>query len=601
MPNPQSAIIRRFAPIRARALAALLVASTGAALGPVAAAAQPAQVRPETATGFNSAKLATARAFMVAAANPLAVDAGTEILRAGGSAADAAIAVQLVLNIVEPQSSGLGGGAFALYWDSTHARLTTYDGREAAPASARPDRFIRNGRPLPFAEAVISGLSVGVPGTMRLLETLHARHGRLPWADLFRPAIRVAEQGFPISRRLNLLLAWDGADRFSPAARNYFFDADGRPLPVGHTLRNPDFAETLRAIAARGAAAFYSGPVAEAIVRAVQGAHPNPGDLELADLAAYRVKERAAVCVAYRGHQVCSMGPPSSGGPAVAQTLALIAPFDLGHGASEAMGADAMHLIAEAERLAFADRDHYLADPDFVSPPAGLLDPAYIAERRRLIRPDRAMERVWPGTPPALARTALGHDETREIAGTSHISIIDAAGSTIAMTTTIEAGFGSRLFAAGFLLNNELTDFSFRPRDRDGRVIANAVGPGKRPRSSMAPTIVFGPDGRPKAVLGSAGGARIITYVVKTLVGLIDWKLDAQAAAALINFGSRGGSIEIEIDDPAALWHALKVKPYGHAVYPDVLNSGTNVIVRRADGTLEGGADPRREGVARGD
>jgi gamma-glutamyltranspeptidase/glutathione hydrolase len=538
---------------------------------------------------------------MVSAANPLAVEAGLEMLREGGSAADAAIAVQLVLNLVEPQSSGLGGGAFILHWDVARKALETYDGRETSPAAATPERFLIEGRPRKFDEAVFGGLSVGVPGTLRVLEAVHKQHGRLAWSRLFAPAIKLATDGFRVSSRLQLLLRWYGADAFSAGARRYFFDAAGTGRPAGYLLKNPQFAATLRAIAEGGPDAFYKGAAAEAIVRSVREAPNHAGDMTAADLAGYAIKQREPVCTVYRRYRICSMGPPSSGGIAVAQIMKLIEPFDLGQGPSAAMNAGALHLISEAEKLAYADRDTYVGDPDFVTPPAGLLNPGYLDARRALIAPGEAMGRPAPGTPPQTASRAFGDDETVEAAGTSHVSIVDRDGNVLAMTTTIESGFGSRLWAAGFLLNNELTDFAFRPVDRAGRPLANAVAAGKRPRSSMSPIIVFDEAGRPWAALGSSGGSRIILYVVKTLVALIDWQLDAQAATALMNFGSRGGPFEIEIDHGSAIWHALKVKPFGHRVSADLLTSGTHVIVMRKAGLLEGGADPRREGVALGD
>jgi gamma-glutamyltranspeptidase / glutathione hydrolase len=561
------------------------------------------EVQPERATtwGWGPAAAVTAKSHMVSAAHPMAVEAGLQMLRAGGSATDAAIAVQLVLNLVEPQSSGLGGGAFALHWDAVGKQLKSYDGRETAPAAAKPDRFLVNNRPMKFGDAIFGGASVGVPGTLRLLEDLHRAHGRLAWGQLFEPAIRLAEEGFRVSPRLHWLLRWYGADSFAPRPRRYFFDQTGSARPAGYLLRNPEFAATLRAIAARGAAAFYEGPVAQAIVEAVATAPNHRGDITLADLAGYKAKERDPLCFAYRKTRICSMGPPSSGGIAVAQALKLVEAFDLGQGPADALNTRGMHLIAEAEKLAFADRDHYVGDPDFVQVPIGLLDSGYLAARRTLIDPLAAMGRPSPGTPPQLSGLMPGVDETLEMEGTSHLSIVDGNRNVLAMTTTIEAGFGSRLWAAGFLLNNEMTDFAFRPLDSAGRPLANAIGPGKRPRSSMAPTIVFDEEGRPWAVLGSPGGSRIILYVVKSLVALIDWKMDAQQAASLMNFGSRGGAFEIEIDQRAALWHALKMKPYGHTISADLLNSGTHVIVVRKDGRLEGGADPRREGVARGD
>ena len=582
-------------------LLASLAALLAAVLALPPARAQDRAAAPELATGSHSVQLGTATSFMVAAANGAAVDAGLAMLRAGGNAADAAVAVQLVLNLVEPQSSGIGGGAFILHWDAGSQTLEGYDGRETAPAAASPDRFLIDGRPRPFGQAVFGGLSVGVPGALRALEALHRRHGRLPWGDLFGPAIKLATDGFRVSPRLHLLLRWEGAEGFSAAARAYFFDTTGNAWPVNYLLKNPQFAASLRAIAEGGSDAFYKGAIAEAIVAAVRAAPNHQGDISPADLAGYSAKARAPLCVAYRRYKVCGMGPPSSGGLAVAQVLKLIEPFDLGKGPTSAMNARALHLITEAEKLAFADRDAFVGDPDFVPAPAGLLNTGYLNTRRGLIDPTAAMARPTPGAPPQTATHSVGDDATIEAPGTSHFSIVDRDGNVLSMTTSIESAFGSRVWAAGFLLNNELTDFAFRPVDGRGRPLANALAPGKRPRSSMAPTIVFDETGKPWAALGSPGGSRIILYVVKALVALIDWQLDAQAATALMNFGSRGGPFEIEIDQPSAIWHALKMKPYGHRVSADLLTSGTHAIVVRQDGTLEGGADPRREGVARGD
>ncbi len=579
----------------------------------VPAFSQRGAIAPEAGSGRIERPLQQAQTYMVSAANPLAVDAGVEMLKAGGSAVDAAIAVQLVLNLVEPQSSGLGGGSFLLHWDAKTQAVTTYDGREMAPASAKPDRFLRDGKPLPFDTAVHSGLSVGVPGTPRLLEAVHREHGRLPWAQLFDPAIRLAASGFAVSTRLNLLLHWMGAANFDAAARAYFFDTGGRPHPVGHQLANPAFAATLKVLRDGGADAFYSGLIAGQIVEAVSKAPTAPGDLRVADMAAYTIENRAPLCTEYRGYRICGMGPPSSGGLAVAQTLKLLEHYDLGKGPRAALNGQALHLIAEAEKLAFADRDFYIGDPAFVRVPMGMLDTPYIDLRRQLIDPKVAMARPKAGRPPGTQAHLPGDDATRESIGTSHISIVDSAGNAVSMTTTIEAAFGSRIMAGGFLLNNELTDFSFRPSDGSGRPIANAVGPGKRPRSSMAPTLVFDPSGKLMAVLGSPGGSRIILYVVKAVVGLIDWQLDAQAATAMLNFGSRGGAFEIEFDpafsidailrpwiSPPALWYALKVRPYGHRIAPDLMTSGLQIIRVRGD-RLEGGSDPRREGTSRGE
>ncbi len=563
------------------------------------ASAQEVRPAPETATGTEAKGLATAERHMVSAANPYAAEAGREILRAGGSAIDAAIATQLVLNLVEPQSSGIGGGAFILYWDAATRQLKAFDGRETAPASARPDRFLVDGQPMPFKEAVRSGLSIGVPGLVRLMQMVHERYGKLPWARLFEPAIRLAEQGFDVSPRLYFLLRWEGPNSFVPAARRYFFTDTGSAWPIGFTLQNPELAATLRRIAKEGARGFYEGPVADAIVKAVATAPIAPGGMTLKDLADYQAKERTPVCVTYRSYKICGVGPPSSGGPTVAQTLKLLEPFDLGKGKSAALQPQALHLIAEAEKLAYADRNRYLGDPDFVTIPDGLLDPGYLAARRALIDPLKTMEAVKPGVPPGLKQQSFGRDATHERPGTSQISIIDDDGNALAMTTTIEGAFGSHNWAAGFLLNNELTDFSFRPTDAEGRPVANAVGPGKRPRSSMSPTIVFDAKGKVFAVLGSPGGSRIILYVVKTLIALIDWGMNAQEAADLLNFGSRGHGFEIELAGPA-VWTALKVKPFGHVIAPSLMNSGTHIVVRRGD-HLEGGADWRREGVALGD
>lgn len=597
--SPQGSRLRRVAgwasSLTFLAAILLLVAASSPVL------AQRGAVAPEEATGRAEKTLATATRHMVSAANPYAAEAGREILRQGGSAADAAIAVQLVLGLVEPQSSGLGGGAFLLHWDAGARELKSYDGREVAPATARPDRFLRNGAPVPFEWAVRSGLSIGVPGLVRLMETVHARHGKLPWARLFEPAIRLAEQGFAVSQRLSLLLHWHGTESFTPSGRRYFFDETGAAWPTGHLLKNPEYAATLKAIASRGADGFYRGPVAQAIVEASATAPNAAGDVSLSDLAGYAAKERSPLCVPYRRHRICGMGPPSSGGTAVAQTMLLLSGFDLGHGPGAAMSGPALHLTAEAEKLAYADRNRYVADPDFVPVPAGLTDHSYLAVRRALIDPAHVMIGPPPaGTPPGLTRHSYGIDATRESVGTSHMSIVDGDGNAVSMTTTIEAAFGSGVWAAGFLLNNELTDFSFRPLDRDGRPVANNVLGRKRPRSTMAPTIVFDESGtRVEAVLGSPGGGRIILYVVKTLIALLDWGYDAQAATALINFGSRGGPFEIEVGW-STVWEALKVVPYGHNVVADLMTSGAHVIVVR-DGRLEGGADPRREGIALGD
>ncbi|MEO1544410.1 MAG: gamma-glutamyltransferase family protein, partial [Pseudomonadota bacterium] len=453
---------------------------------------------------------------------------------------------------------------------------------------------------LPFREAVRSGLSVGVPGLIAMLADAHSVNGKLPWADLFEPAIRLSEAGFKVSRRMHLSLLFVGEAHFSNAARAYFFPG-GRAVPIGTVLRNPEFAATLKLIAASGPQAFYAGPVAEAIVDAVSASRPSLSDLTLSDLANYKPERRDPVCTFYRSHRVCGMGPPSSGGYTVAQTLKLIEPFELGgaRAVSDLGRLSDMHLVAEAQKLSYADRNRYLADPAFIAIPGGLLDDAYLTTRRGLISQGEAMTgRPQAGTPPGV-KTDRGVDGTEGRPGTSHISIVDEAGNAVSMTTTIEGAFGSGLWAAGFLLNNELTDFSFRPKDAQGRPIANAVEGGKRPRSSMSPTLVFDPDGKLKAVLGSPGGSRIILYVTKALVGLIDWKLNAQEVTEVLNFGSRGRGFELEMGQ-ATPGLALRLEQMGHDVRPDFMVSGLHVIVRR-DGRLEGGADPRREGIALGE
>ena len=536
---------------------------------------------------------------MVAAADPLAVSAGLSILKAGGNAMDAAIAVQMVLGVVEPQSSGLGGGAFLLHYDAASGRVTSWDGRETAPAGARPDLFLApDGNPMPFREAVLGGRAVGVPGTARMLEAAHRANGKLPWAALIAPAIRLAEAGFPASGRLAHDIAVN-ADKLrrQPAARGYFLTPDGAPLVAGTILRNQPLADTMRALAAEGADALNRGAIAANISAAVR-ADPNPGSMTPDDLAAYTPKERSPVCGPYRGHTVCGTGPPSSGGVAVLQILGMLAHFDLPHLAPD--GADAAQAIVEAERLAYADRARYLADTDFVpAPVAGLVAPDYLAIRAQAIDLDRAIPQpragnpLWPSALPALAPqpSQLEH-------GTSDVAIVDAAGNAVALTTTIESEFGTGLMVRGFVLNNELTDFSFRP-EIDGRLVANRVQPGKRPRSAMAPTLVFDNKGKLELVLGSAGGARIIGYVAQALVEMLDWHRTPAQALAAPHVLSIGDAAELEADTPAVrLGPALAARGQKIVVRP--LPSGSAAIAVTAEG-LAGGADPRREGIALGE
>lgn len=554
---------------------------------------------PEAASGVREKALVTAKRHMVVAAEPLAAEAGRAILRNGGSAIDAAIATEMVLGLVEPQSSGLGGGAFLTYWDAKSRALTTFDGRETAPAAAKPDRFLRDGKPMPFKDAVLSGLSVGVPGVLRALYVAHQKFGKLPWEALFEPAIKLAEDGFPVSPRLAVLLRDDDPESFAPAARAYFYDGGTKPRTEGETLKNADYAATLRAIAAKGPDAFYSGEIAQAIVEAVQTAKSIHGDMTAADLAQYAAKERDPICVDYRERKICGAGPPSSGGLTVGAVLKLIEPFAQVQGAAARMTAPALNIIAEAEKLAYADRNRYIADPEYVAVPSGMLESRYLSDRRQLIVPGKAMGPVEPGLPPGAAKKTFGVDATYEVPGTTQVSIVDDDGNAVSMTATVESAFGSHLWARGFLLNNELTDFSFEPVDAKGFPMANAVAGGKRPRSSMAPTIVLGADGTPAIVTGSPGGSQIILYVVKTLVAMIDWGLDAQQAASLPNFGCQGGAFLIESGLPV-VWPAYELTSYGEVVTAATMTSGINTIARR-DGILHGGADPRREGVALGD
>ena len=536
-------------------------------------------------------------AFMVAAANPHAVEAGVEILEAGGSAVDAAVAAQAVLGLVEPQSSGIGGGAFMLYFDAASRNVESFEGRETAPAAATPGLFLdAAGERMKFWDAVVGGRSVGVPGVLRMLELAHREHGKLPWARLFEPAIRLAEQGFAVSPRLSEMIAKDKHLKRYPATHAYFHTAAGQPLPAGHVLKNPGYAATLRAVAKGGADAFYKGDIARDIVAAVRGAVDNPGLLGEADLAAYEAKRRPPVCVAYRDNRVCGMGPPSSGGLTVGMILGILEHYDMGELAPGSVEAE--HLFIEAARLAYADRALYMADSDFVRVPAGgLLDPGYLEQRGRLIGGDKSMGKAAAGTPPQKKTERRAPDDALEIPSTSHFSIVDADGNAVSMTTSVENAFGSRMMVRGFLLNNQLTDFSFQP-EKDGRPVANRVEPGKRPRSSMAPTIVMGPDGNLRLVTGSPGGSRIINYSARSVMAVLDWNMDPQAAVSRPHVISRNGKVDLEEGTQAeGLKAALEER--GHEISVRGLTSGLHAILVE-DGTLYGGADPRREGIAAG-
>jgi len=558
--------------------------------------AQDRPSQPEPPSGWTPKHLAHAKRYMVAAANPLAVEAGLRMLERGGNAIDAMVAVQLALNLVEPSSSGLGGGAFLLYYDAKAREIHAIDGREVAPSGATPQLFMAaDGKPMAFQQGRVGGRSVGVPGTPRLLEVAHLRYGKLPWRTLFDPAIELAQKGFPVSPRFHKLVGDDNGLSDEPAARAYFFDANGQPKAVGTRVRNPQFAATLAKIAAGGADAYYTGEIGRDIVAAVN-AHRNPGTLSMDDLAAYRVRDVEALCGTYRAYRLCGMPPSSSGGIAVLQIMGELSRFDMG--AMRPGSAEAVHVVSEAERLAFADRNKYVADGRFVDVPVkGLVDPGYLRARSQRIQPEKSMGKAEAGDPVGV-KVAYDDDPVDEIPGTTQISIVDSEGNAVSMTTTIEAFFGSRIMVDGFLLNNELTDFNFLPVE-DGIGVANSVAPGKRPRSSMAPFLVFdAKSGDLAMTVGSPGGSLIIGYVAKALVGLIDWKMDMQQAIDLPNFGSRNGPTEIE-KGTALEQVAPALKAMGHDVRAIDMTSGIQGI-RRVAGGLEGGADPRREGVARG-
>ena len=538
-----------------------------------------------------------ARHAMIAAAHPAAAEAGAHILETGGDAIDAAIAAQMVLGLVEPQSSGGGGGGFLLYYDAARGVVETFSGRETAPAAADERLFLdADGTPRPWQAVAVGGLPVGVPGVVRMLERAHRAHGRMPWPQLFEPAATLAERGFSISPRLASMIEKNpGLARF-PAARAYFLHANGSPKRAGETLINPAYAETMRAIARDGADALHRGRIAAEIVAAVQDDPVNPGSLARADLASYRAHVRPPVCLDYRRHRVCSMGPPSSGGVTMLQILGLLERFDLASFAPNS--AEAVHLISEASRLAFADRNRYLADADFVTVPIdGLLDPDYLHQRALLIDPDRAMGEAVPGVPPGSEDLDRADSASPELASTSHLSVVDSRGNAVSFTTSVERAFGSRLMVAGFILNNQLTDFSFAPEDANGAV-ANRVQPGKRPRSSMTPTLILDENGKLVATLGSPGGSRIIGFVAQSVIALIDWGLDAQAALSLPRHVNRNGATELEANT-ALERIARSLEALGHEVRIRPLVSGLHAI-RRVGGGLEGGADPRREGVALG-
>jgi gamma-glutamyltranspeptidase/glutathione hydrolase len=582
--------------MRRRLLPLLLIVLCGHAL-----AADNSAI-PEAASALNTTQSATAPHFMAVTANRHATAAAVAMLERGGSAIDAAIAAQLVLGLTEPQSSGIGGGAFALYWEKSKQKLHYFDGRETAPAAIDENYFLQDdGKPLPFADAVIGGHSVGVPGVVKLFALMHKRYGKLKWATLFEPAIALAENGFAISPRLYTLLKETPRLQESAALRDYFFLADGTPKPVGFVLKNPAYAKTLKLLARDGEQAFYQGDIARAIVAAVNTdntSRNDAGKISLRDLAAYRALEREPVCGAYLVYRVCGAAPPSSGGTTVLAILGMLQQFSI-----EQRKADSVafyHLFAEASALAFADRDTYVADPDFTAvPTTEMVAPDYLAARAALIDPTKAMPTATAGEPRWLkaARVDYLTAASPELLSTSHLSIVDRFGNAFSMTTSIESAFGSRVLVDGFLLNNQLTDFSFTPRDQNGKRVANRIEPGKRPRSSMAPTIVF-KDNQPHLLIGSPGSARIIDYVAKTLVYVLDGERSLTDAIASPHIVSLNRGIEAEpgtVDDSTkaaltALGHPLKEVPQ---------SSGLNGILIEQK-RLTGASDPRREGIAAG-
>lgn len=556
------------------------------------------EVQPETTTGFNQAPIeVTGSSYMVVTANPVATHVANTMIQQGGNAIDAMVAAQIMLNLVEPQSSGIGGGSFAVYWDAKKQHLTTFDGRETAPLAVTPSLFQdKNGKPLAFFDAVIGGRSVGTPGTLKLLWDMHQRFGKLPWKTLLQPTIQHATRGFLVSQRLATLLerAEDSLKKH-PTTQRYFFDNNGKRITQGTLLKNPDLAYSLTRISEQGEKAFYHGEIGQAIVEAVRNSS-NPGRLSLQDLNIYRVKERIPICTPYRSYKVCGMGPPSSGAVTLGQILGILEHFPL-----KKLGprnAQSWRLIADATRLAFADRDWYLADTDYVDAPIkGMLSKNYLTERANLIRQSKRLVQTEAGNPPWPFAKPRGADQSLELNSTTHISIVDKQGNIVSVTSSIENGFGSRVMIGGFLLNNQLTDFSFKT-NHEKHLIANSVAPGKRPRSSMAPTIVFDSNNNPVLVLGSPGGSRIIPYVATTIIRILDWKMSPEQAVVSPHLINRYGTYEIE---PHIQYSPVisGLKRLGYPIVFKSLNSGLHVIELKHN-KLIGGADPRREGLAMG-
>lgn len=546
--------------------------------------------QPEIATGVGEQSVAKGNDFMVVTANPYATKAAYDIIQKGGSAVDAAITAQLVLGLVEPQSSGLGGGAFALVYDAKEKRLNTFDGREIAPNLAGPFLFYQNGQALDFKKAVIGGRSVGVPGVPMLLSDLHQQYGRLTWMELFDEPTKLAEEGFEVSPRLAKMVAHSADDLRNDFVSAAHFLPEDKPIKAGDVLKNLDYLETLKEFRFHNAQPFYHGGIARDIVSKVQNYYANPGLLATYDFESYDVKERRPVCGPYRGYKICSMGEPSSGGLTLLQILGMIEHFDISK-----QDAKSWHIIAQASALAFADRAKYMADPDFVNTPGiNIINPEYLKSRATLIEPNEPLENIDAGTPPDWDGPLYVDGENLEQPGTTHISIIDKEGNIVSMTSSIEGAFGSHLMANGILLNNQLTDFSFKPLNEGHKFVANMVEPHKRPRSSMSPTIVFSPEDDPVLILGSAGGSRIIGYVLQRIISVIDWGMPIDEALKMPHTIARGHTVETEDKQLEQSLVAL-----GNKVENKDLNSGLTAI--HIDGSIiTGTADPRREGLAQG-
>ena len=553
-------------------------------------------IQPEPASKVHAKKLIFAQDYIAVTANPLASKAAAKILEEGGNAIDAAIAAQMVLNVVEPQSSGIGGGGFLLYYDAKTKRVHSFDGRETAPEKMNPDVFLdENTMPLPFLEAVQGGMSVGVPGLLRMLGDVHKLYGEKSWDVLFEPAIALSEEGFLLSERLHAVASSVPYLAVFPEAKAMFLDEGNEVKKVGSLIQNPTLAKTFRAIADNGADFFYERDFAGKIVEAIHNAPKNLGVMAVNDIVTYQAKEREPLCVPYRHYKICGMGMPSSGGATIGLIMGVLSQFPVNEMAP--YSEEAIHLIVEAMKLAYADRNYYMADSDFVEVPVGkLLSAEYLKKRAALINTDKVMEKATPGQ---VTDIAYGLSENQEQPSTTHLSIVDKEGNAVALTSSIEHAFGSAVMVEGFLLNNQLTDFSFIP-EKEGELVANRIEPGKRPRSSMAPTIVLGENDELVMVIGSPGGSRIIPYVVMRLIAVLDWQMDIQQAINFPHVVNRNGVTEIEATpSPVAKVLEESLKRKGHKVEVHPLNSGLHAIVRKNDHWL-GAADPRREGVAIG-